>query len=66
MHEIGQRVGIATPAIDALFGLRLVGRVHELYPAVELTASLATGRSRSQNRTSQCRDICDARHDAIY
>jgi len=33
MHEIGQRAGIATPAMDALFGLRLVGRVHELYPS---------------------------------
>jgi 2-dehydropantoate 2-reductase len=33
VREIGQRVGIATPNIDALFGLaRLFGRVHGLYP----------------------------------
>ena len=31
--SIGQRVGVATPSIDALYGLtRLVGRVHGLYP----------------------------------
>jgi 2-dehydropantoate 2-reductase len=36
--EIGRRVGVATPAIDALFGLaRLYGRVHGLYP--EATAA---------------------------
>jgi len=34
VREIGARVGMATPAIDALFGLaRLFGRVHGLYPA---------------------------------
>jgi 2-dehydropantoate 2-reductase len=34
VREIGARVGVATPAIDALFGLtRLLGRVHRLYPA---------------------------------
>lgn len=33
VREIGQRVGVATPAIDALFGLtRLFGRVRRLYP----------------------------------
>ena len=33
VREIGERVGIATPAIDALFGLtRLFGRVRGLYP----------------------------------
>jgi 2-dehydropantoate 2-reductase len=33
VREIGQRVGIPTPSIDALFGLtRLFGRVHRLYP----------------------------------
>ena len=33
VREIGQRVGVATPAIDALFGLaRLFGRVRGLYP----------------------------------
>jgi len=33
VREIGQRVGVATPCIDALFGLtRLFGRVHGLYP----------------------------------
>jgi 2-dehydropantoate 2-reductase len=33
VHEIGQRVGVATPAIDALFGLtRLFGQVRGLYP----------------------------------
>jgi len=32
VREIGQRVGVATPSIDALFGLtRLFGRVHGLY-----------------------------------
>jgi 2-dehydropantoate 2-reductase len=34
VREIGERVGVATPNIDALFGLaRLFGRVHGLYPA---------------------------------
>ncbi len=34
VREIGQRVGVATPNIDALFGLtRLFGRVHGLYPS---------------------------------
>ena len=33
VREIGQRVGVATPAIDALFGLtRLFGRTRGLYP----------------------------------
>ena len=33
VREIGQRVGVATPAIDALFGLtRLFGQVRGLYP----------------------------------
>jgi 2-dehydropantoate 2-reductase len=33
VHEIGGRVGVATPNVDALFGLaRLFGRVHGLYP----------------------------------
>ncbi|MGI4778223.1 MAG: 2-dehydropantoate 2-reductase [Janthinobacterium lividum] len=33
VREIGQRVGVATPNIDALFGLtRLFGRIHGLYP----------------------------------
>jgi 2-dehydropantoate 2-reductase len=33
VREIGQRVGVATPAIDALFSLtRLFGRVRGLYP----------------------------------
>ncbi|MEO7150276.1 MAG: 2-dehydropantoate 2-reductase [Burkholderiaceae bacterium] len=33
VREIAGRLGIATPAIDALFGLaRLYGRVHGLYP----------------------------------
>jgi 2-dehydropantoate 2-reductase len=33
VHEIGQRVGVATPMIDALFGLtRLFGQVRGLYP----------------------------------
>jgi 2-dehydropantoate 2-reductase len=33
VHEMGRRVGIATPNIDALLGLtRLFGRVHGLYP----------------------------------
>jgi len=35
VREIGQRVGVATPSIDALFGLtRLFGRVRGLYPPV--------------------------------
>jgi 2-dehydropantoate 2-reductase len=34
VREIGQRVGVRTPNIDALFGLtRLLGRVRGLYPA---------------------------------
>jgi 2-dehydropantoate 2-reductase len=33
VHEIGQRLGVATPNINALLGLtRLFGRVHGLYP----------------------------------
>lgn len=33
VREIGQRVGVPTPSIDALYGLaRLFGRVHGLYP----------------------------------
>lgn len=33
VHEIGQRLGVATPNIDALLGLtRLFGRVQVLYP----------------------------------
>jgi 2-dehydropantoate 2-reductase len=34
VHEIGRRVGVATPNIDALLGLtRLFGTVHGIYPA---------------------------------
>lgn len=33
VHEIAGRLGVATPNVDALFGLaRLFGRVHGLYP----------------------------------
>jgi 2-dehydropantoate 2-reductase len=33
VREIAQRVGVATPSIDALLGLaRLHARVHGLYP----------------------------------
>jgi 2-dehydropantoate 2-reductase len=33
VHELGLRLGVATPNVDALFGLtRLYGRVHGLYP----------------------------------
>jgi len=33
VRELGQRLGVATPNIDALFGLaRLFGRMHGLYP----------------------------------
>jgi 2-dehydropantoate 2-reductase len=33
VREIAQRVGLATPNIDALLGLtRLFARVHRLYP----------------------------------
>jgi len=33
VHEIGRRVGLATPYVDALFGLtRLFARVRDLYP----------------------------------
>jgi 2-dehydropantoate 2-reductase len=33
VHEIGQRLGVATPNVDALFGLtRLFGRMRGLYP----------------------------------
>lgn len=34
VHELGRRVGVSTPNVDALFGLaRLFGRVRGLYPA---------------------------------
>lgn len=34
VHEIGKRVGVPTPAVDALLGLvRLYARTHGLYPA---------------------------------
>jgi len=34
VHELGQRLGVPTPNIDALFGLaRLFGRVRGLYPS---------------------------------
>jgi 2-dehydropantoate 2-reductase len=34
VRELGQRLAVPTPSIDALFGLvRLFGRVHGLYPA---------------------------------
>jgi 2-dehydropantoate 2-reductase len=37
VHEIGQRVGVATPSIDALLGLaRLFGTVRGLYPQAAL------------------------------
>jgi 2-dehydropantoate 2-reductase len=33
VHEIGQRVGVATPNVDALLGLtRLFGKVRGIYP----------------------------------
>ncbi|HEY2628471.1 MAG TPA: 2-dehydropantoate 2-reductase [Usitatibacter sp.] len=33
VHELGARLGVATPSVDAIFGLaRLYGRVHGLYP----------------------------------
>jgi len=33
VREIAQRVGVATPSLDALFGLtRLMGRVRGIYP----------------------------------
>jgi 2-dehydropantoate 2-reductase len=33
VHELGQRLGVATPCVDAIFGLaRVFGRVHGLYP----------------------------------
>jgi 2-dehydropantoate 2-reductase len=35
VHEMGRRLGVATPNIDALLGLtRLFGRVHGLYPGL--------------------------------
>jgi 2-dehydropantoate 2-reductase len=38
VHEMGRRVGIPTPNIDALLGLtRLFGRVHGLYPEAPST-----------------------------
>ena len=38
VHEIGRRIGVATPYIDALLGLtRLFGRVHGLYPEASPT-----------------------------
>ena len=39
VHEMGRRLGVPTPSIDALLGLaRLFGRVHGLYPEA-LTAN---------------------------
>ncbi len=39
VREIGQRLGLAAPNIDALFGLtRLFGRVHGLYPVATSTS----------------------------
>jgi len=33
VHELGERLGVPTPSVDAIFGLaRLYGRVHGLYP----------------------------------
>ncbi|MFZ3321526.1 MAG: 2-dehydropantoate 2-reductase [Usitatibacter sp.] len=33
VHELGRRLGVPTPNVDAIFGLaRLYGRVHGLYP----------------------------------
>jgi 2-dehydropantoate 2-reductase len=43
VREIGQRLGIATPNIDALFGLaRLFGRVHGLYPMATMAPEAPT------------------------
>ncbi len=43
-REIGQRVGVPTPTIDALFGLtRLFGRVHGLYPPAAAPTSRSSG-----------------------
>jgi 2-dehydropantoate 2-reductase len=34
VRELGQRLGVATPSIDTLYGLtRLFGQVHGLLPA---------------------------------
>ena len=42
VREIAQRVGVATPFIDALLGLaRLHARVHGLYPAATPAATPA-------------------------
>lgn len=42
VREIGLRVGVPTPNIDALFGLtRLFGRVHGLYPKDEAAGASA-------------------------
>jgi len=39
VRELGQRVGVATPFIDAVLGLtRLFGRVHGLYPEAPLAS----------------------------
>ncbi|HUL56084.1 MAG TPA: 2-dehydropantoate 2-reductase [Usitatibacter sp.] len=33
VHELGRRLGVPTPSVDAIFGLaRLYGRVHGIYP----------------------------------
>ena len=40
VHEIAQRVGVATPFIDALLGLaRVHARAHGLYPAAPAPAA---------------------------
>jgi 2-dehydropantoate 2-reductase len=44
VHEIGQRLGIPTPNVDALFGLaRLFGRVRGLYPESRRHGQGSTG-----------------------
>lgn len=44
VREMGGRLGLATPAIDALFGLtRLFGRMHRLYPEAPAAGAEAAG-----------------------
>jgi 2-dehydropantoate 2-reductase len=49
VREIGQRLGLPTPNIDALLGLtRLFGRVHGLYPAEPSAPRDGSARGRGQ------------------
>jgi hypothetical protein len=67
VHEIGQRLGLATPNVDALFGLtRLFGRMRGLYPDLsqrtEQTASnLQQAASSMEQLTGTVKQSADSK-----